>query len=175
MSLTNMACIKFLETVSEHAPTLNYCVFDIMCNCIEIDKKFFHVITIQIKTDEQLFHMTSIYCDYYLSCNYIETECPEGTYGPGCLLSCACQNNASCGHISGACVCAAGWRGLHCDRPCPPGYYGIDCENMCNCDNGARCDPVSGSCQCRPGWMGQGCSVPCPHLSWGNDCKQVVI
>lgn len=60
-------------------------------------------------------------------------ECDARYYGPGCESKCDCQNGAACDHVSGACTCTEGWRGLSCDKPCPNGFYGLDCTNRCMC------------------------------------------
>ncbi|KAG7255690.1 hypothetical protein CRUP_032978, partial [Coryphaenoides rupestris] len=33
------------------------------------------------------------------------SPCPAGLYGPSCLSSCSCHNNASCSALDGACTC----------------------------------------------------------------------
>lgn len=44
------------------------------------------------------------------------SECPEGWYGPNCMLECACQHNSTCDRVTGTCLCG-------------PGYYGHLCEH----------------------------------------------
>ena len=100
-------------------------------------------------------------------------ECDNDTYGPGCKYDCKCQHGASCDHISGACICTEGWRGMFCEKPCPDGFFGFECQGICSCENGARCDPVTGDCSCAAGWEGTGCKKPCPAGYWGKECKQV--
>lgn len=43
-------------------------------------------------------------------------ECPEGQYGPNCVLECVCQHNSTCNRVTGTCQCE-------------PGYYGHRCEH----------------------------------------------
>ncbi len=100
-------------------------------------------------------------------------ECPEGYYGDDCAGVCACENGASCNHITGECNCTAGWRGEACNEgiliptfialaehqfyaACPDGYYGDGCQ-ACMCENGASCDHISGDCDCTAGWTGLLC------------------
>lgn len=40
--------------------------------------------------------------------------CPDGFYGLDCGQMCECRNGARCHHITGACLCTAGWAGPHC-------------------------------------------------------------
>lgn len=42
------------------------------------------------------------------------TVCPDGFYGLDCGQMCECRNGARCHHITGACLCTAGWAGPHC-------------------------------------------------------------
>jgi len=42
------------------------------------------------------------------------SECPDGFYGLDCGQMCECRNGARCHHITGACLCTAGWAGPHC-------------------------------------------------------------
>ena len=46
---------------------------------------------------------------------YCDTPCPAGTWGPGCASHCDCEHGATCHHVSGACTCAAGYKGQHCE------------------------------------------------------------
>ena len=72
-----------------------------------------------------------------------------------------------CDPKSGACSCAAGWRGALCDDPCPPGQkllinqvyikissgtHGANCTSSCLCQNQGNCHPVTGICHCPMGW-----------------------
>lgn len=40
--------------------------------------------------------------------------CPHAFYGLDCGQMCECRNGARCHHITGACLCTAGWAGPHC-------------------------------------------------------------
>lgn len=42
------------------------------------------------------------------------TVCPDNFYGLDCGQMCECRNGARCHHITGACLCTAGWAGPHC-------------------------------------------------------------
>ena len=87
-----------------------------------------------------------------------------------------CQHGASCDHVSGACLCAPGWRGNTCNRPCPDGFYGQDCHNTCQCNEAgsASCDHVTGVCEiCPSGRRGVGCLEICDPGTWGPECSQV--
>ena len=107
-------------------------------------------------------------------CLSLCTACSNGTYGPGCQLSCQCSVHSSgCDHVTGTCSCAPGYQGVHCEMPCPAGRYGPGCSRQCLCDNGARCDHVTGRCACSAGWMGPGCRYPCRPGFWGPGCNQV--
>lgn len=79
------------------------------------------------------------------------SACPPGFYGIGCAEQCDCANGATCDHVSGACYCTPGWRGMRCDKPCPQGFFGRECQQLCQCDNGADCDHVTGKCRCAAG------------------------
>jgi len=102
-------------------------------------------------------------------------ECPEGTFGVDCRHHCQCHNGARCDHVGGACICAAGWRGMSCDRLCPHGYYGVECRRTCLCDRRRQCHPVSGRCVCPPGFGGQNCTDVCPSGTWAHDCNEVTL
>ena len=67
-----------------------------------------------------------------------------------------CENGGKCDHVSGACMCTAGWRSMHCSKPCPNGFFGQDCRGVCSCENSAKCDHITGDCTCAPGWIGEG-------------------
>ena len=43
-------------------------------------------------------------------------ECPEGRYGPDCMLQCTCENGATCDPASGLCNCTSGWTNVKCDQ-----------------------------------------------------------
>ena len=47
------------------------------------------------------------------NCNY---RCPDGRYGADCSLSCQCRNGSPCDHITGQCVCTAGFTGTFCQQ-----------------------------------------------------------
>lgn len=53
------------------------------------------------------------------------TVCPPGFFGERCEEHCDCMHGSSCHHQTGACHCAKGWRGRHCDkRECLLGICG---------------------------------------------------
>lgn len=45
-------------------------------------------------------------------------NCPSGTWGPGCNLTCMCSNGGACDALDGHCTCAPGWRGERCELHC---------------------------------------------------------
>lgn len=45
-------------------------------------------------------------------------NCPSGTWGPGCNLTCMCSNGGACNALDGHCTCAPGWRGERCELHC---------------------------------------------------------
>lgn len=47
---------------------------------------------------------------------------------------CECQNGGKCKPDTGACICRAGFNGLHCDLTCPKGTFGINCSQLCDCN-----------------------------------------
>lgn len=78
--------------------------------------------------------------------NRCQDECPVGTYGAGCAETCRCVNGGKCYHVSGACLCEAGFAGELCEaRLCPEGLYGIKCDKRCPChlDNTHRWVPAA--------------------------------
>ena len=103
------------------------------------------------------------------------TACANGTYGPGCQLTCQCSaaHTSTCDHVTGTCSCMPGYEGPLCDRPCARGRYGPGCGARCACENDARCHHVTGSCACAAGWTGPGCRRPCAPGSFGHQCNQV--
>lgn len=63
-----------------------------------------------------------------------QDECPVGTYGVRCAETCQCVNGGKCYHVSGSCLCEAGFAGERCEaRLCPEGLYGIKCDKRCPC------------------------------------------
>ncbi|KAH9636206.1 hypothetical protein HF086_007158 [Spodoptera exigua] len=88
---------------------------------------------------------------------------------------CSCGPGASaCDPETGACACAEGVGGAHCDT-CLPGYYGFGptgCLPCPECTDGKVCSPHSGRCVCPPGSMGAGCRQ-CARGYWavGNTCR----
>lgn len=51
-------------------------------------------------------------------------NCPSGTWGPGCNLTCRCGNGGACNALDGQCTCASGWRGERCELRCQVREYG---------------------------------------------------
>lgn len=82
------------------------------------------------------------------------SACDGDHWGPHCSSRCQCKNKALCNPITGACHCAAGFRGWRCEDRCEQGTYGNDCHQRCQCQNGATCDHVTGECRCPPGYTG---------------------
>ncbi|XP_078616749.1 uncharacterized protein LOC144885021 isoform X1 [Branchiostoma floridae x Branchiostoma japonicum] len=91
-------------------------------------------------------------------------ECPAGTFGAGCCLTCHCAGGVSCNRFTGQCPaeCAPGYLGTNCQIECKAGTYGPQCEGQCNCHGGATCNIVDGSCPegCPEGYMGPDCQAP---------------
>ncbi|KAI9528924.1 hypothetical protein NQZ68_015690 [Dissostichus eleginoides] len=85
--------------------------------------------------------------------------CPDGFYGLDCGQMCECRNGARCHHITGGCLCTAGWAGPHCILACPEGTFGERCSQTCECERGSRCDHVSGGCSCAAGLTGVRCQL----------------
>ncbi|KAG8147026.1 hypothetical protein E2320_014079 [Naja naja] len=101
-------------------------------------------------------------------------KCPIGKYGQDCRETCDCTNGGHCFHISGGCLCEAGFYGSHCEeRKCLPGLYGLSCQFPCLCDpqHTQSCHPISGECACKAGWAGLYCNETCPHGSHGLRCQ----
>ena len=106
-----------------------------------------------------------------------EIECPDNKYGPNCLFTCNCENDAKCDRINGTCICSKGYTGPTCaDRECPLGKYGLDdgCNKQCQChsNNTIRCDPFDGTCKCKPGFKDY-CYKQCSPPYYGDDCKRI--
>uniref|UniRef100_A0A3Q2SQ93 EGF-like and EMI domain containing 1 n=1 Tax=Fundulus heteroclitus TaxID=8078 RepID=A0A3Q2SQ93_FUNHE len=117
------------------------------------------------------------------------TACPDSFYGLDCGQMCECRNGARCHHITGACLCTAGWAGPHCilgNRShiiktgceggprcaCLVGTFGQNCSQLCRCSGPQeQCDPVTGKCSCSPGYYGPRCELRCRAGSFGPDCK----
>lgn len=75
-------------------------------------------------------------------------DCPRGTYGAKCELSCDCLDDARCSP-TGLCpgMCPPGFKGTHCNKTCSVTRYGPDCRMHCSpfCKRD-KCDPVNGIC-----------------------------
>ncbi|ELK24844.1 Multiple epidermal growth factor-like domains protein 11, partial [Myotis davidii] len=97
--------------------------------------------------------------------------CDSDHWGPHCSNRCQCQNGALCNPITGACVCAPGFRGWRCEELCAPGTHGKGCQLPCQCRHGASCDPRTGECLCAPGYTGVYCEELCPPGSHGAHCE----
>ncbi|KTF79061.1 hypothetical protein cypCar_00024068 [Cyprinus carpio] len=80
--------------------------------------------------------------------------CDGDHWGPHCSSRCQCQNGALCNPITGACLCAAGYRGWRCEDLCERSTYGHGCQQRCLCQNNATCHHVTGECVCSPGYTG---------------------
>ncbi|KAK2524386.1 hypothetical protein Q9233_009315 [Columba guinea] len=102
----------------------------------------------------------------------VSTGCDSDHWGPHCSNRCQCQNEALCNPITGACVCADGYRGWRCEELCDPGSYGKGCQFQCQCHNGATCDHRTGECHCAPGYTGVLCQEECPIGTYGFQCTQ---
>lgn len=47
-------------------------------------------------------------------------DCPDGTFGDGCLETCACMDGRvdtpECDNINGTCNCLPGYTGIECEE-----------------------------------------------------------
>ncbi|CAG2104937.1 unnamed protein product [Medioppia subpectinata] len=89
-------------------------------------------------------------------------QCAPPSFGANCNEVCDCHNGALCHHITGECLCDAGWDGAKCEKPCITGTFGIGCTQNCSC---------FGNCVCPPGYAGLRCERPCPPTKWGQMCQ----
>jgi len=98
-----------------------------------------------------------------------DVGCPGGNWGPDCSKTCPCKNGGRCEPHTGKCLCAPGWKGLHCQNKCSEGSYGLDCAQTCQCSVGQRCHHVSGEClPCTSGTFGAQCASKCQCSSNGT-------
>ena len=56
------------------------------------------------KRQSQIPILTQEQC-IYCRC---EKKCPRGTYGMNCTQTCRCENNSTCHHTDGHCICQPG-------------------------------------------------------------------
>ncbi|KAG7226079.1 hypothetical protein INR49_018689 [Caranx melampygus] len=64
--------------------------------------------------------------DFKRSDSGLFAVCANGTYGPGCVQQCQCQNGADCDHVSGACTCSPGYAGTFCEKGPEAEKVGVD-------------------------------------------------
>ncbi|XP_018429200.1 PREDICTED: N-acetylglucosamine-1-phosphodiester alpha-N-acetylglucosaminidase [Nanorana parkeri] len=83
-------------------------------------------------------------CDAGWNGSNCSNACIQGYYGDGCASKCQCQNNGTCDHINGNCMCPDSnqWAQILC----PLGFYGLQCQKVCLCEKQCYCDHVTGSC-----------------------------
>ncbi|XP_033124325.1 tyrosine-protein kinase receptor Tie-1-like [Anneissia japonica] len=103
--------------------------------------------------------------------------CPVSRYGPPeCAGRCpTCHNGGLCDHVTGLCICPAGYIGINCHTVCASGTrYGRSCTKRCpgnNCQGHFICPPDPMPCSCAPGYYGLACSKRCTPGSYGPDCS----
>uniref|UniRef100_A0A8D3E703 Multiple epidermal growth factor-like domains protein 10 n=1 Tax=Scophthalmus maximus TaxID=52904 RepID=A0A8D3E703_SCOMX len=98
-------------------------------------------------------------------------NCPSGTWGLSCNLTCMCGDGGSCNALDGHCTCAPGWRGDKCELHCQDGTYGLDCRERCDCSHADGCHHSTGHCRCLDGWTGIHCDSVCAEGRWGPNCS----
>ena len=60
---------------------------------------------------------TVLYCVvFYVIIAFSFLECPTGTYGQDCSMTCRCKNSAACNPVDGICTCSVGYAGATCEK-----------------------------------------------------------
>ncbi|MBZ3884230.1 Multiple epidermal growth factor-like domains protein 10 [Sciurus carolinensis] len=122
--------------------------------------------------EKTMYRRKSQCCPGFYESRDMCVPCDGDHWGPHCSSRCQCKNKALCNPITGACHCAAGFRGWRCEDRCEQGTYGNDCHQRCQCQNGATCDHVTGECRCPPGYTGALCQDECPVGTYGVRCAE---
>ncbi|XP_071953134.1 uncharacterized protein [Antedon mediterranea] len=105
--------------------------------------------------------------------------CPATKYGMNCDVDCpVCYNGGICDHVTGLCICPAGFKGVDCSEGCGNNDWGRTCGIVCSKRSGATCsgillcppDPVG--CSCIAGFHGDTCDQACTGNNYGAGCSQ---
>ncbi|KAI8499947.1 hypothetical protein Bbelb_222640, partial [Branchiostoma belcheri] len=103
-------------------------------------------------------------------------ECADGRYGEFCKRQCHCAaGEPACHKQTGACStgCAAGWRGVDCQKVCDDKMFGPGCEKQCHmCDDktfGPGCEKQCHLCDDKT--FGPGCEKQC-HCKGDVQCDR---
>ncbi|XP_071944638.1 uncharacterized protein [Antedon mediterranea] len=86
--------------------------------------------------------------------------CSKRKWGTDCDLNCpVCYNGGICDHITGLCICAAGFEGVDCSKGCESSNWGRECSiNSVTGHIGKTfCPPHPLSCSCYAGYTGHVC------------------
>lgn len=79
-------------------------------------------------------------------------ECDTAHFGQNCASECTCvsSNTQDCNHVTGVCLCNAGWEGNNCEKDID------ECKkHNGNCPGNSVCENKDGShaCNCNDGFM----------------------
>lgn len=119
-------------------------------------------------------------CFTCVKCNQMSglcTDCPEGSFGDNCTLSCS----SYCEPVDGVVDCEL-QTGSCASAKCVDGYWGLDCFRTCNENCGVNpktrlksCDINSGRCNdnCTASFYGEHCNIPCESYCLDFTCHRL--
>ncbi|XP_071945711.1 uncharacterized protein [Antedon mediterranea] len=102
--------------------------------------------------------------------------CSKRKWGTDCDLNCpVCYNGGICDHITGLCICAAGFEGVDCSKGCESSNWGRECSINSLTEHIGKtfCPPHPLSCSCYAGYTGHVCDQECILGMYGPDCACV--